>query len=473
MIFKPAVSLRRVVRALAFVALLGFGATLALQARAENLMQAYLQAVQSDPILKEAEAGQRIGQAGAALARAPLLPQISAGISYSDAHGNYVGPQLVNTPNGPQFMNVESGIGGRSRSDEIGLDQKLFDLGSYQQLSASNASAAAATSLLSFAQQDLILRVAQAYFNVLTDEDQVKFANANVRFLKKQLEQAQTEYKIGFTTITNVADAQASYDSARATVITDQNALFNDRQALEQITGQPVDTLSVLTATLPLHQPQPDNMNDWVNTALANNPALAAQRHQAAAAEHQVSAASAQRVPTINGSVSYSRTPSWATLGNPGAGASARTPQGDSRTAETIVGVVLSLPIFSGGGIQAQVDQASAEYDQANDVLEQDRRTTVSNARNAFNAVIAGISSVTAEKAAVASAKTALEATQAGFDVGKNTIVDLLLAQSTYFQALSAYSQARHAYVIDQLSLKFTAGKLSMQDLEAVNDLLQ
>jgi outer membrane protein len=148
-------------------------------------------------------------------------------------------------------------------------------------------------------------------------------------------------------------------------------------------------------------------------------------------------------------------------------------PRGDSRSSGTTVGLVLTVPLFTGGGIHARVRQAIAQRDQAGDVLEQDRRTVVSNARSAFNAIEAGISSVEAQKAAVESAKTALDASEAGYQIGTRTIVDLLLAQQTYFQAQSAYSQARHALVVNRLNLDYAAGTLSVDDLQAVNRLLQ
>jgi outer membrane protein len=430
-------------------------------------------------VLKQAEAQQRIGQAGAAISRAPLLPQLNGNVSFNDSHGTAYESQLIQRPDGTQqFVGGTGSSGGlRSRTESLGLNQVLFDLGRFEDWRASKANARSTEAQYVAAQQDLILRVAQAYFTVLTDADQLKFAQANEASLKKQLDQAQAKYDVGFAAITDVADAKAQHDAAVAQVITAKNTLFNDREALAQITGQPAGTLETLTDNLPLDAPTPDNIDEWVKTALASNPSLQAQRDLAESARHSVTAAHAAHLPTLGASVSYSRNPAWGpgNLGNVGGGlpAGATPLRNDTRRNDTTVGLVLTVPLFQGGGIIAREKQAIAQRDQANDVLEQDRRSVVSNTRNAFNAIEAGISSVEAQRAAVESAKTALDATQAGYQIGTRTIVDLLIAQQNYFLAQSNYSQARHAFVVNQINLKYAAGTLSVRDLEAVNALLQ
>jgi outer membrane protein len=428
-------------------------------------------------VLKQAEAQQRIGQAGAAISRAPLLPQLNGNVSFNDSHGTAYESQLIQRPDGTQqFVSGTGSSGGlRSRTESVGLNQVLFDLGRFEDWRAGKANARSTEAQYVAAQQGLILRVAQAYFTVLTDEDQLKFAQANEASLKKQLDQAQAKYDVGFAAITDVADAKAQHDAAVAQVITAKNTLFNDREALAQITGRPAGTLETLTDNLPLDPPQPDNIDEWVKTALASNPSLQAQRELSESARHSVAAAHAAHLPTLGASVSYSRNPAW----GPGNIGTAIDQSGDpvlrddSRRNDTTVGLVLTVPLFQGGGIIAREKQAIAQRDQADDVLEQDRRTVVSNTRNAFNAIEAGISSVEAQKAAVESAKTALDATQAGYQIGTRTIVDLLIAQQNYFLAQSNYSQARHAFVVNQINLEYAAGTLSVKDLEAVNALLQ
>ena len=467
-------------RLVAVAVLAALGAT-ALPAHAETLMQAYQQALQSDPVLKQASDQDRITAEGVAQSRAVLLPQINGSINFNDSHGTTGGSMLVDTATGPAFIDTAGHSAGRSRSESVGLNQVLFDLGRFADLRASKAAAAAGESQYRAAQQNLILRVAQAYFTVLSDAAQLQFAEANEKALQKQLDQVEAKKVAGLAAVTDVVDAKAQHDSAVAQVIEAKNTVFNDRQALAQITGQPVDQLDALTDNLPLTPPQPDNMDGWVKTALASNPSLAAQRQQLASSQHDVTAAYAGHLPTLNASVSYSRNPTWrngtagdlASLQGNGFPNATGVQRVDGRSNDTVVGLVLSVPLFSGGATQSRVRQAIAQRDLARDTLEQDRRSVVSNTRNAFNAIEAGISSVQAQKQALLSAKTALDATQIGYQIGTRNIVDLLLSQQTYFQAQSAYSQARHALVMNRLNLKAAAGTLTVQDLEAVNRMLQ
>lgn len=453
--------------AVAIIATLGLAG--AASAHAEDLMDAYRQALQADPVLMQAEAQNRIGHEGMVQSRAALLPQINGSVSFNDNHGTQSGAQVFQTPNGPMLQDTTTHSAGRSRTESVGLQQVLFDLGRFSQLRASKASAAAANAQYVAAEQNLIVRVASAYFLVLTDEDQLRYAQANQKALQKQLDAAQAKYAVGLAAITDADSARAQEAAAAAAVIQAQTTLYNDREALAQITGQPPADLKALTDNLPLDRPQPDNVEDWVKTALASNPSLQAQRDQVDASQHQITAARAGHLPTLDASVSYSRNPSWGGAGLDASG----LPRGDSRTTGTTLGLVLSVPLFAGGATQSRVRQAIAQRDQAHDLMVQDQRQIVATTRNAFNSITAGISEVEAQKAALNSAQKALQSTEAGYEVGTQNIVNVLLAQQTLFQAQSAYSQARHAYVINQLDLKYAAGTLSVKDMQAVNALLQ
>lgn len=453
--------------AVAIVAALGLAG--AASAHAEDLMDAYRQALQADPVLMQAEAQNRIGHEGMVQSRAALLPQINGSVSFNDNHGTQSGAQVFQTPSGPMLQDTTTHSAGRSRTESVGLQQVLFDLGRFSQLRASKASAAAANAQYVAAEQNLIVRVASAYFLVLTDEDQLRYAQANQKALQKQLDAAQAKYAVGLAAITDADSARAQEAAAAAAVIQAQTTLYNDREALAQITGQPPADLKALTDNLPLDRPQPDNVEDWVKTALASNPSLQAQRDQVDASQHQITAARAGHLPTLDASVSYSRNPSWGGAGLDASG----LPRGDSRTTGTTLGLVLSVPLFAGGATQSRVRQAIAQRDQAHDLMVQDQRQIVATTRNAFNSITAGISEVEAQKAALNSAQKALQSTEAGYEVGTQNIVNVLLAQQTLFQAQSAYSQARHAYVINQLDLKYAAGTLSVKDMQAVNALLQ
>ncbi|HET6907239.1 MAG TPA: TolC family outer membrane protein [Rhodanobacteraceae bacterium] len=439
-------------------------------AHAENLMDAYRQARQSDPVLQQAEAQRRAISENVNQAWAVLLPQISAQGNFSDSHGTNTSNQPVNSGSGFQVFATRSSSSTRNFDKSATLNQTIFDFGKFASVSAAHAQRASGEANYQAAEQDLILRTATAYFNVLTAEDELRFAQANEQALAKQLDQAQQRFNVGLSAITDVDAAKAQHDAAAAAVIQAQNVVFDDREALSQITGQPVGELRKLTDNLPLDKPQPDAIDAWVDLALRSNPALQSQRDQVNAFNHDITVARAGHLPTLNAQVSYTNSPAWGDQTGTSIPGSVHF---DSGRRDTIVGLVLQVPIFSGGFTQSRVRQAVAQRDEQADILEQDRRNVIRNTRSAFNAIEAGISEVEAQKQAVISAQKALEATQAGFEVGTRTIVDVLISQQNLFQAQSNYSQARHAFVINQLTLKDAAGTLDVKDLEAANALLQ
>ena len=449
------------------VSLACLGAT---TAHAEDLMDAYRQARQSDPVLQQSEAQRRIVSEDVSQARAVLLPQISAQGSFSDSHGSSSVNQPVSNGAGEfQVFATRTDSASRSFQKSATLDQTIFDFGKFASVAAARAQARGGDANYQAAEQDLILRTATAYFDVLTAEDELRFAEANEQALAKQLDQAQQRFNVGLSAITDVDAAKAQHDAAAAAVIQARNAVFDDREALSQITGKPVGDLKALTNDLPLNKPQPDAIDAWVSLALQSNPALQSQRDQVDAFDHDITVARAGHLPTLNAQVSYTDSPQWwapVGAGMPGYAF-------DSTRHDTVVGLVLQVPIFSGGYTQSRVRQTIAQRDEQSDILEQDRRNVVRNTRSAFNAIEAGISEVEAQRQAVLSAQKALDATQAGFEVGTRTIVDVLISQQNLFQAQSNYSQARHAFVINQLTLKDAAGTLDVKDLQAANALLQ
>lgn len=437
---------------------------------AEDLLQVYQQARQSDPVLAQAEAQDLAVAEGVTQARAQLLPQLSASYSYSQSHNTSSSTQPTDLGNGSFEM-----FSMRSSGDDYGtvlrgeLNQTLFDFSKYANLGRSHAQADAQNEAYRAAQQALIVRVARAYFDVLTADDQLNFANAQEKALAKQLDQAQQRYDVGLSAITDVNEAKANHDAAAANVINVQNALDNAREALTQITGKPFGTLEQLREDLPMEPPAPNDQQAWVDTALAQNPTILAQRHNLEAAEKSIDAARAGHLPTLGASVTYSRAPSWGDAESARFGGSYHT---NSNRESTGVGIVLTVPLFSGGATHSRVKQSIYQRDVSQYLLEQDRRQAVADTRSAFRSVIAGISEVEARKQAVISAKSALDATQAGYEVGTRNIIDVLNVQQQLFQARSAYSQARHNFIMNKLLLKQSAGTIDYQDLQAVNALL-
>ncbi|HET7267944.1 MAG TPA: TolC family outer membrane protein [Oleiagrimonas sp.] len=434
-------------------------------AHGEDLLDAYHQAVANSPVLAQQLAQRNITGENVPLAWAPLLPHLSAGLELQQFNGGATTLGTGGTAAGTAGSVAPTASIGhtRRRTESITLTQTILDFSKYANLSAAKASRDSANALYQANLDDLMVRVTQAYFNVLTSKDQVQFAKANVDALKRQYEQAEQRFKVGLSAITDVQDAKASYDSALANLYVARNELHDAREALTQITGHPTEHLDVLVDELPMAPPSPSNLSTWVTQAKLNNPNILAQQFNVEAADHSVTAARDARLPTINANVSYGKTATWYENNFPGR----RDPGSAS------IGLTLSVPLFSGGAIHANISKSIYQRDAAQAALVQQRRQVVRNTRNYYRSVISGISQVNAAKQAVVSSKSALKATQAGFLVGTQTIVNVLLAQEKLTQARQQYSLARHQLILNKLLLKQAAGALQVQDLKLVNALLK
>ena len=437
-------------------------AAVSLPSHGEDLMDAYRQARANDPVLAQADATRLATGEGVDEARALLLPQISGSLSLNQSTGGTKGN--VQDPSDPNKL-ISTSIFGHSRTRSLGLDlsQTVFDFAKYANLKAAHASANAQDETYEAALQNLYVRVATAYFTVLTDEDQLAFAKANEAAYKVQYDQAVARFKAGLSAITDEYQAKSYYEGSKATTIAAQNTLDNDREVLSQITGQPTGNLKKLRDDLPMNAPEPSNPDAWVKQALINNPSLLAQEQNVRAADANVTAARAGHLPTITASVSYGKSASW----YENAAIHSNVPS------QTTVGLTLNVPIFSGGLTQSQVRQSIYNRDAAQDSMEIERRQVKASTLNYYRSVLAGISQVQSGKAAVESAQKALDATRAGFNVSTQTMVNVLLAIQTLTQAESTYSQARHQLVLDRLLLRQSAGTASLDDLQHINALLE
>jgi len=333
----------------------------------------------------------------------------------------------------------------------------LYRPGLSADIKAAKSSSEAQDATYEAALQQLATRVATAYFQVLTNDDALTFAKANEQALARQLEQAQQRFDVGLSAITDVQDAKAQHDTAVAAVITAENTLADSREALTQITGKPADNLKKLREQLPMDAPAPNDPKAWVAEAVKSNPQILASQYNVESAEHSISSARAGHLPTVDATATYGKSTQWYENNGTGAANAINRLNGNGR-GQTTVGVTLNVPIFSGGATQSRVRQSIYQRDAAQDSLEATRRQVVRDTLNYYRSVVAGISKVEATKAAVESSESARDATQAGFEVGTRTIVDVLIAQQNLTQALSDYSQSRHQFILDKLLLKQTAG---------------
>lgn len=416
-------------------------------ASAETLLDIYLEAVQNDPQVRAAEANWRAAQEAMPQSRAALLPQISFRAHVARTTEDILTSNMVAT--GKETFN--------SRSYTLELNQSLYNHQNYIMLRQADAVIAQATATYEAAQQALIMRVAEAYFNLLSAEDDLATAQANQEAIGQQLRQTQQRFEVGLSAITDVHEAQAGFDAAVAAEIAAQNALDVAREGLHEIIGREPGQLAALGKQMPLVRPEPADINAWVSTALEQNLALLAADAGSRQAAEGINLRQAGHYPTLGLFASHSHNDSTdATQGR--------------ENKNTAVGVQLSVPIYSGGLTTSQTREARARYDEANEMLEQQRRATVRDARSAFLNITAGISQVKAREQALSSAQTALEATEAGFDVGTRTMVDVLNAQSQRFLAQRDYSRARYDYALATLQLKMAAGMLNEEDVIEVSN---
>lgn len=446
-------------------ALLLLGLLISSGAPAVDLVEVHDQALQNDPQLQAAEYRRLASGENRPQALASFIP--SANISYSRNYGNNRRFREL-TQFGFDDADVSADIGTRNIRFEV--RQRLFSYRDFARIKQANAQVDQANSDYQVAYQDFLLRVAQRYFDVLTAEDSLRFAQAEEKALQRQFEQAEQRFEVGLTAVTDVHEARATYDDARARVIIARNTLENNYEALREITGADYNRLDQLREEVPLESPDPADSGEWVDLALVNNPNLQSNVHAAESARQNIKVQRAANYPELDLVASHSRfLDSKNTFVN-NFGEALGTTSAFSRDRQ--ISFQLNIPLFQGGATWSRTRQARFQHNAALKDLEQQERLTIRNVQTAYRDVLAGIQQIEARQQALVSAQSALEATQAGFEVGTRTIVDVLLAEQRFFQAQRDYSQARHQFIVDHLRLRQSAGVLEGSDLLDVNRLL-
>ncbi len=432
-------------------ALLGLG-LLATAAGAEDLLDVYRAALQADATLAISRARYDEARAGRPLARADLLPQLSAsaGLSYHEQNYDDVPPEKAALYKDDHF---------RRRSWGLRLDQSLFDRQRWLRLEEADSQLAQASAELEAAGQQLGLRVAEAYFDVLAARDTLRFARAERKALGDQLAQIRQRFELGAAAITDVHDTRARYDLAVAQEIDAYNQYHIEKEKLRVIMGRIPGRLDGLGEELTLSPPDPPNADAWVERALADNPALRAARAAVVTARREVKRQRAGHLPTLDLTAEHH-------LQDDDGGFS----QGKAQ--ETTVSLSLRLPIYSGGKVSARVAQADARQRQAEKNRLLQEREVARQTRAAFRNVMSGISRVRALAQALRSTRTALDAARTGYEVGTRTAVDVLLALRETYRARRDYARARYDYLLATLRLEQAAGRLDEGVLARLNALL-
>ena len=419
-------------------------------AYAEDLLQIYQLAQQSDPQLKAAQAERLAVLESKPQSQALLYPTISASANTTGNRLNITQPTSVA---GETYFN--------SNGYTLSLTQPVYHRDTYVQLRQADARVAQADSQLAGAEQDLILRVSGRYFDVLAAQDNLEFARAEKKAIARELEQSQQRFDVGLVAITDVQEAQARHDQAIAQEIAAERTLSSSRELLREITGQEHAALAALGEQIPFLTPDPADIEQWTQTALKQNQQLTAAQYAAEIAREEIERQRSGHYPSVD--IVGSHTNAKSGGGRFGA----------SETDNDAVALQLNIPIYQGGLITSRTREAEYRHSQARENLEQQQRAAVRQTRDSYTGVIANISRVSALKQAVTSSKTALEATEVGLEVGTRTQVDVLDAQRELFRAERDHARARYDYIIESLRLKQAAGTLAPTDVEQINGWLK
>ncbi len=438
-------------------------------AGAEDLKEVYERALTSDPLIREADANRLATRESKPQAVATLMPQIAANANYqkNESVGSQVVVNTEDTAN-PTIDTVERETDGTRQGWNVELRQSVFRWQNGAELKRSDVEGAQAEAEYVVAQQDLILRTAEAYFNVLAARDTLEAAQAAYDAIGRQLEQSEKRFEVGLIAVTDVQDAKSAFDSASAALIQGKRNLATNGEILRELTGDAWDALEKPGNDMPLAGPNPASPEDWVKLAMDQNAQLTASRLAAEVNRQVVSIERGGHFPQVDLVVSRGE---FEDDGNFTNGGGVTFPN-DSDSDDTTYGVQFTLPIFTGGMTASRVRQAQYRYTAAKERLERTARETERSTRDAYLGVNSEVARVQSLKQAVDSAQTALQATEAGYEVGTRTSVDVLQARQRLFQSQTDYARSRYDYLLNVLRLQQAAGTLDRKGLDDINGLL-
>lgn len=441
-------------------------------AHAEDLKAVYERALSNDPQIREADALRLAARESKPQALAALLPQVSGSASRSRADTSTKGqfPQEIEQPTGSGnrvVVNFISSSDSEPETDRWSLDlrQSVFAWDNWVALKRADRQVAQAEADYAAAQQSLILRVSEAYFSVLAAQDQVDAQNSALEAIARQLEQAEKRFEVGLIAITDVQEAKAARDSAAAAVIASKRQLATAEELLREITAEKYPTLAKPGDAMPLKSPDPADEDRWVALAMDQNLSLVSSRLAADIARDNVRAAFGGHLPELDLVASRSNTDQTSPIDFASGNTGVRT----NDTDDTSISLQLSVPIFSGGGTQSRVRQSEYQWQAARERLARVSRQTERQSRDAYLGVLSEMSRVAALRQALESNQTALKATEAGYEVGTRTTVDVLEARRSLVLAQTNYSRSRYDYILNVLRLRLASGTLDRAALEEVN----
>jgi outer membrane protein len=447
------------------IAVLLASAFASLNVQAADLLQVYQQALANDASYASARASAAAGRERITQGRAGLLPTV--GITGNLTHNNndyapFNEGQPIRDDDG-KLLGIATSGGPNLTTREINvqLQQPLFRWDRWETYQQSKLQQAIAEAQFAQAQQDLITRVAQAYFDVLSAQDTLASTRAQKEAVTEQLASAKRNFEVGTQTITDTHEAQAAYDLVISQEIAAVNDLENKKTALQAIIGTPPAALATLRTGVNLTAPQPGNLDQWVSAAENQNYTVSVAQLQLESAKRDISKNRAGHYPTLDLVANAQRRNVNGEL------------QGQSgRTTNNSIGVQYSIPIFSGFAVTSRVRESIALEDKARNDLEAYRRNAALVARQSFLGVNSGLAQVKALEAAEVSSNSALESNKLGYQVGVRINIDVLNAQRQLYQTRTDLAKARYNTILAGLKLKAAAGSLREEDLQPINALL-
>lgn len=442
----PAFRLRAMVAAIA----MGFMAG----AQAADLLEVMRDAKANDAAFASARAALEAGKEKLPQGRALVLPTLSASANIGNTYNNVTSL----APTGTTRVERDP----RNIGWTVALSQPLYRPQSWIQYDQAEYQVAQAEAQFGLATQDLIVRTAQAYFDVLTSQDNLAFIQAQKAAISEQLAQAKRNFEVGTATITDTNEAQARFDLALSQEIAAQNDIELKKRALQSIIGKFPDNLAPLGTRFTLSPPQPTRMDDWVETAQKASYAVRIQEASSVIAEREIQRNRAGHLPTLDVVGSVGRAIASNNV-NTGIGSDIFT---------TSIGLQLAVPIYQGGVVDSRIREAIANRDRSRADLENARRQAALTARQSFLGVTNGMAQVRALEQAVISSETALASNRLGYEVGVRINIDVLNAQQQLFSTKRDLAKARYDTIMNGLRLKAAAGSLAESDLEDVNRLL-
>ena len=445
-------------------------------AQPKDLVGVFEDALRNDPVIRQADANRLAAREARPQAWSAVLPQLNATAGVTRDHNSGFQDQInevVNpsNPSGPPVLVVlpESAVSDTTtRQWAVNLRQNVFSWANWMTLKEAGREVAQAEATYQAAQQQLILRVAQAYFNVLAAEDGLEANQTAFEAFSRQHDQADKRFEVGLIAITDVQEAKAARDTAAAAVIAAKRALALTEDQLQEITGQKYDHLAKPGTDMPLTNPAPADESRWVQVSLDQYLALISSRLAAEIARDNVRSAIGGHLPSralVAGRSFQRQNADDVFAGFPFSDV-------NSKFNDRQIGLQLTVPLFSGGFTQSKVRETEYRWIAAQEGVVQSSRATERQARDAYLGVISGIARVQALRQALESSATALKATEAGYEVGTRTAVDVLNARKTLVQAQTDYSGSRYDYIVSVLQLRLAAGDLDRPQLNEVNNWL-